>query len=68
MATKAALSVTSKTHKRFKGTLFISTRNNVRIFGVIPFIKLQNDINSETVKNDENGELNHLSVFVLFSA
>ena len=30
-------------HKRFKRTLFIRTKHNMRIFGVIPFIKLQND-------------------------
>ena len=36
----------------------------MRIFGIIPFIKLQNDkqqLNSEKW----DGELNHLSVFVL---
>ena len=32
-----------QTHKKFKGTLFIRTKHNKRIFGVIPFIKLQND-------------------------
>ena len=30
------------THKRFKITLFIRTKHNMRIFEVIPFIKLQN--------------------------
>ena len=33
----------SKHIKRFKRTLFIRTKHNIRIFGVIPFIKLQND-------------------------
>ena len=28
--------------KRFKRTLFIRTRQNQQIFGVIPFVKLQN--------------------------
>ena len=32
-----------KTHKRFKRTLFIMTKHNQQIFGLIPFIKLQND-------------------------
>ena len=27
----------------FKRTLFIRTKLNLRIFGVIPFVKLQND-------------------------
>jgi len=30
-------------HKRFKITLFIRTKHNLRIFGIIRFIKLQND-------------------------
>ena len=30
-------------HKRFEGTLFIRTKQDMLIFGVIPFIKLQND-------------------------
>ena len=30
-----------QTHKRLKSTLFIRTKHNMRIFGVIPFIKLQ---------------------------
>ena len=30
-----------QTHKRFRRTLFIRTKHNKRIFGVIPFIKLQ---------------------------
>ena len=30
-------------HKRFRRTLFIRTKRNMRIFGVSPFIKLQND-------------------------
>ena len=34
--------VTLKTHERFKRKLFIRTKQNVQIFGVIPFIKLQN--------------------------
>ena len=38
-----------QTHKKFKGTLFIRTKHSMRIFGVIPFIKLQNDT-SATVK------------------
>ena len=32
-----------QTHKRLKRTLFIRTKHNMQIFGVIPFIKLQND-------------------------
>ena len=32
-----------QTHKRFKITLFIRTKHNMRIFGIILFIKLQND-------------------------
>ena len=32
-----------QTHERFVITLFIRTKNNMLIFGVIPFIKLQND-------------------------
>ena len=32
-----------QTHKRFKIRLFIRTKHNMRIFGTIPFIKLQND-------------------------
>ena len=35
--------------KRFRITLFITTNHNIRIFGVIPLIKLQNDT-STTVK------------------
>ena len=31
------------TNKRLKRTLFIRTKRNMRILGVIPFIKLQND-------------------------
>ena len=31
------------THKRLQRTLFIRTRQNKLIFGVIPFVKLQND-------------------------
>ena len=30
-------------HERFKRTLFIRTRQNQQIFGLVPFIKLQND-------------------------
>ena len=32
-----------QTHKRLNRTLFIRIKHNMRIFGVIPFIKLQND-------------------------
>ena len=32
------------THERLKRTLFIRTKHSTRIFGVIPFIKLSNDI------------------------
>ena len=32
-----------QTHKRFKGTLFIGTKQNQQTFRVIPFVKLQND-------------------------
>ena len=31
-----------QTHERFKRTLFIRTKHNIGIVGVIPFIKLQN--------------------------
>ena len=34
---------TIQTHTGFKRTLFIRTKHNLYIFGVIPFIKLQND-------------------------
>ena len=33
----------TQTHKMFKITLFIKTKHNMRILGIIPFIKLQND-------------------------
>ena len=33
-----------QTHERFKRTLFIRTRQNQQIVGVIPFVELQNDI------------------------
>ena len=32
-----------QTRKRFNRMLFIRTKHNMRIFGVIPFVKLQND-------------------------
>ena len=32
-----------QTHKRFKGTLFIRTKHNTRILGLIPLINLRND-------------------------
>ena len=32
-----------QTLKRFKTTIFIRTKYNMQILGVIPFIKLQND-------------------------
>ena len=32
-----------QTHERFRRMLFIRTKHNMRIVGVIPFIKLQND-------------------------
>ena len=32
-----------QTHKRFKGTLFIMTKHNMQMFGVMTFVKLQND-------------------------
>ena len=31
-----------QTHKRFQRTLFIRTKHNLHVFGVISFIKLQN--------------------------
>ena len=34
----------TQTHKRFRRTLFIRTKHNIQIFGVIPFIKLQNKV------------------------
>ena len=34
--------------------VFIKTKESMRILGVVPFIKLQNDLNnSYTVQNDE---------------
>ena len=36
------------TPKRFKRTLFVRTKHNIRIGGVIPFIKLKNDTHSHT--------------------
>ena len=38
-----------QTHKTFKGTLFIRTKHNMQILGVIPCIKLQNETQT-TVK------------------
>ena len=32
-----------QTHTRFRIMLFIRTKHNMRVFGVMPFIKLQND-------------------------
>ena len=32
-----------QTYERFKRTLFIRIKDNMRLFGVIPFIKLQTD-------------------------
>ena len=32
-----------QTYERFERTLFIRPRQNQQIFGVIPFVKLQND-------------------------
>ena len=32
-----------QTHKRLKRTLFIRTKHNMQILGVIPFFKLQNN-------------------------
>ena len=37
------LRIQMQIHKRFKRTLLIRIKPNMRIFGVIPFIKLQND-------------------------
>ena len=42
--------VTIQIHKRFQITLFIRTEHNMRIFGVIPFIKIQNDTLQSDVK------------------
>ena len=33
----------TQTHKRFNIRLFVRTKHNIRFFGVIPFVKLQND-------------------------
>jgi len=41
-----------QTNKRFKRTLFIRIKHNMRILGAIPFIKLQND----TLTQQLNGE------------
>ena len=41
--TRRHLKIEIQTHKRFKRTLFIRTKHNMRIFGLIPFIELQND-------------------------
>ena len=35
--------IKSKTHRRFKRTLFIRTKHKMQIFRVIPFIKLKNN-------------------------
>ena len=35
--------IQTQTHKRFKRTLFIRTRQNQQLLGVIPFVKLQNE-------------------------
>jgi len=40
---KNDLGIKIQTYKRFKRTLFIRTRQNQQMFGVIPFVKLQND-------------------------
>ena len=40
---KVMIACLIQTQKGFKITLFISTKHNLRIFGLIPFIKLQND-------------------------
>ena len=44
-----------QTLKRFRITLFIRTKHNMRVFGVIPFTKLQNDTKQQLngKKNDE---------------
>ena len=42
-----------QTHRRFRITLFIRTKNNMRIFGVMPFIELQT-----TLKQQLNSEKN----------
>ena len=39
--------ISIQTHERFKSTLFIRTKHSMRIFGLIPFTKLQND--TETI-------------------
>ena len=36
-----------QTQKRFKRTLFIRTKHNTQIFGVIPFIKLQTTLKQQ---------------------
>ena len=40
---RKVISARSKQIKRFKIKLFIRIKHNLLIFGVIPFIKLQND-------------------------
>ena len=45
----------TQTHKRFEITLFIRTKHNKRIFGVIPLIELQNDTQT-TIKRWKNAE------------
>ena len=40
-----------QTHKRFKRDFFIRTKHNIRIFGIIPFVKLQN-VTSTGHEND----------------
>ena len=42
-AVEWALNIKIQAHKRLKRALYIRTKLNIRIFGVIPFIKLQND-------------------------
>ena len=46
--------------------VFIKTKESMRILGVVPFIKRQNDLNnSYTVQNDEKWDVEprHFSVF-----
>ena len=45
-----------QTHKRIKRTLFIGTEHSMRMFGVIPFIKLQNDIYTTVKRQNIRGK------------
>ena len=49
--------------KNLKRTLFIGTKHDTRIIGIIPFIKLQNDT---TVKKDEKWDGDLIQPLICF--